>query len=164
MIKQKSISFFGVIAVVLMMISCSSNEQSATTGWNYNDPNNGGFEVIPYDEQETGPGLVLIEGGTFVMGRTEQDIHYDWSNQPHRTTVPSFYMDMTEVRNIDYLEYMHWLKRVYGDENPRIIQKALPDSLVWREKLSFNEPYVDYYLRHPAYRDYPVVGVNWLQA
>jgi hypothetical protein len=23
---------------------------------------------------------------------------------------------------------------------------------------------VDYYLRHPAYRDYPVVGVNWLQA
>jgi sulfatase modifying factor 1 len=23
---------------------------------------------------------------------------------------------------------------------------------------------VEYYLRHPAYRDYPVVGVNWLQA
>ncbi len=164
MIKQKSISFFGVLAVVLMMISCTSHDQSPTTGWNYNDPENGGFEVIPYEEQETGPGLVLIEGGTFVMGRTEQDIHYDWSNQPHRTTVPTFYMDMTEVRNIDYIEYLHWLKRVYGDENPRIIQKALPDSLVWREKTSYNEPYVDYYLRHPAYRDYPVVGVNWLQA
>ncbi len=164
MIKRKSISFFGVLAVMLMMISCSSNEQSATTGWAYNDPDNGGFEVIPYEEQETGPGLVLIEGGTFVMGRTEQDVMYDWSNQPRRTTVPSFYMDMTEVRNIDYLEYMHWLKRVYNDENPRIIQKALPDSLVWRAKMSFNEPYVDYYLRHPAYRDYPVVGVNWLQA
>jgi formylglycine-generating enzyme required for sulfatase activity len=26
------------------------------------------------------------------------------------------------------------------------------------------EPYVEYYLRHPAYRDYPVVGINWLQA
>jgi hypothetical protein len=36
--------------------------------------------------------------------------------------------------------------------------------LVWRSKLAFNEPYVEYYLRHPAYRDYPVVGVNWLQA
>jgi len=164
MIKRKSISFFGILAVVLMMISCSSHEQSATTGWAYNDPDNGGFEVIPYEEQETGPGLVLIEGGTFVMGRTEQDVHYDWSNQPRRITVPSFYMDMTEVRNIDYLEYVHWLKRVYNDENPRLIQKALPDSLVWRQKLSYNEPYVDYYLRHPAYRDYPVVGVNWLQA
>ena len=69
-------------------------------------------QVAPYEEQETGPGLVLIEGGTFVMGRTEQDVHYDWSNQPRRATVPSFYMDMTEVRNLDYLEYMHWLKRV----------------------------------------------------
>ncbi len=163
MIKQRSISFLALIAVIFLMMSCAK-EQSATTGWAYNDPNNGGFEVVPYEEQETGPGLVLIEGGTFVMGRTEQDIHYDWSNQPRRITVPSFYMDMTEVRNIDYLEYMHWLNRVYADENPRIIQKALPDSLVWRQKLAYNEPYVDYYLRHPAYRNYPVVGVNWLQA
>ena len=30
--------------------------------------------------------------------------------------------------------------------------------------MAYNEPYVDYYLRHPSYRDYPVVGVNWLQA
>jgi formylglycine-generating enzyme required for sulfatase activity len=30
--------------------------------------------------------------------------------------------------------------------------------------MAFNENYVEYYLRHPAYRDYPVVGVNWLQA
>ncbi|MGB1031046.1 MAG: SUMF1/EgtB/PvdO family nonheme iron enzyme, partial [Flavobacteriales bacterium] len=38
------------------------------------------------------------------------------------------------------------------------------DTLVWREKMEYNEPYVEYYLRHPAYRDYPVVGVNWLQS
>ena len=30
--------------------------------------------------------------------------------------------------------------------------------------MAYNEPLVNYYLRHPAYRDYPVVGVNWLQA
>ncbi|MGZ4082766.1 MAG: gliding motility lipoprotein GldJ, partial [Bacteroidia bacterium] len=47
---------------------------------------------------------------------------------------------------------------------PEVFFKALPDTLVWREKLAYNEPYVDYYLRHPAYRDYPVVGVSWLQA
>jgi gliding motility-associated lipoprotein GldJ len=164
MTHRKNLFVFGALLGIAMVFSSCGSEQSPTTGWAYNDPGNGGFDVVPYEEQETGPGLVLIEGGTFVMGRTEQDINYDWNNQPRRVTVPSFYMDMTEVRNLDYLEYMHWLNRVYADENPRIIQKALPDTLVWRTKLGYNEPMVEYYLRHPAYRDYPVVGVNWLQA
>jgi gliding motility-associated lipoprotein GldJ len=30
--------------------------------------------------------------------------------------------------------------------------------------LAYNEPYVENYFRHPAYSDYPVVGVNWEQA
>jgi len=164
MTHRKNLFVFGALLGIAMVFSSCGSEQSPTTGWAYNDPGNGGFDVVPYEEQETGPGLVLIEGGTFVMGRTEQDINYDWNNQPRRVTVPSFYMDMTEVRNLDYLEYMHWLNRVYADENPRIIQKALPDTLVWRTKLGYNEPMVEYYFRHPAYRDYPVVGVNWLQA
>jgi sulfatase modifying factor 1 len=36
--------------------------------------------------------------------------------------------------------------------------------LVWRRPLSYNEPYVNNYLRHPAFQDYPVVGVTWDQA
>ena len=47
----------------------SSGNVSSTTGWEYNNPENGGFEVRSAVEQETGPGLVLIEGGTFTMGR-----------------------------------------------------------------------------------------------
>ena len=152
-----------LLAFVVVFTSCG-HEQSATTGWNYNDKKNGGFEVVPYEEQETGPGLVLIEGGTFTMGRTEQDVNYDWNNQPRRITVSSFYIDQTEVRNIDYLEYLYWLNRVYKLDYPRIVQKALPDTLVWRKKLAYNESLTELYLRHPAYRDYPVVGVNWLQA
>lgn len=138
-------------------------EISPTTGWEYNNPDNGGFEVIPYVEQETGPGLVLIEGGTFVMGRTEQDVMFEWNNIPRRVSVSTFYMDQTEVSNVAYLEYLFWLQRIFN-EYPRIYMKALPDTLVWREKLAYNEPLVDYYLRHPAYRDYPVVGVSWVQA
>jgi gliding motility-associated lipoprotein GldJ len=30
--------------------------------------------------------------------------------------------------------------------------------------MAYNEPYVQYYFRHPSYNDYPVVGVSWLQA
>ncbi len=40
----------------------------------------------------------------------------------------------------------------------------MPDSLVWRRPMGYNEPYVQYYFRHPSYNEYPVVGVSWLQA
>jgi gliding motility-associated lipoprotein GldJ len=154
------------IAAVGMMIisSCNSYEKSGATSWNYNDEKNGGFESVPYVEQETGPGLVLIEGGTFTMGRTEQDVVQDWDNIPRRATVASFYIDETEISNEYYREYVYWLERVFGTDYPEVARKALPDTLVWRDRLAFNEPYVELYYRHPAYKDYPVVGVNWLQA
>ena len=151
------------LLVVAVLGSCSQ-ERSPVTGWAYNDPANGGFEKPPYEEQETGPGLVLIEGGSFAMGRTEQDVTYEWNNTARRVTVSSFYMDETEVSNLSYVEYLYWTQKVFGPTWPDIYYKALPDTLVWREKLAYNEPFVEYYLRHPAYRDYPVVGVNWLQA
>ncbi|TAL61916.1 MAG: gliding motility lipoprotein GldJ [Bacteroidetes bacterium] len=158
----KAALLFGSIA---FLASCGT-ETSPITGWNYNDASNGGFEVLPYAEQETGPGLVLIEGGTFTMGRVEQDVNYDWNTIPKRVTISSFYIDETEIRNLDYLEYLHWLNRIYAADEIfyEIYKRALPDTLVWRSRLAYNEPYVDYYLRHPAYRDYPVVGVNWIQA
>ncbi|HHW58894.1 MAG TPA: SUMF1/EgtB/PvdO family nonheme iron enzyme, partial [Bacteroidales bacterium] len=134
------------------------------TGWVYNDPNWGGFEVAPYEEQETGPGLVLVTGGTFVMGRTEQDVTYQWDNVPRRVSVSSFYMDMAEVANVDYREYIYWLSRVFGTDYPEVVNKALPDTLVWLSRLGYNDPFVEYYFRHPAYNFYPVVGVNWRQA
>ncbi len=149
--------------MAILLVSCAE-ERSPVSGWAYNDPQNGGFEKVPYEEQETGPGLVLIEGGTFTMGRIEHDVTYEWNNVPRRVTVSSFYMDETEVSNFSYLEYLYWTARVFGPTWPDVYYKALPDTLVWREKLAYNEPYVEYYLRHPAYRDYPVVGVNWLQA
>lgn len=152
-----------MIAGALVFTSCSK-EKSSVTGWDYNNEKNGGFEKTPYEEQETGPGLILIEGGTFAMGRTEQDITIDWDNIPRRVTVSSFYMDETEISNLHYREYLYWLDRVFGTDYPEVYKRALPDTLVWRSKVGFNEPYVELYLRHPAYSDYPVVGVNWLQA
>lgn len=143
--------------------SCKKTKSSAT-GWNYNDKKNGGFQVFEDVEQITGPGLVLIEGGTFVMGAMEQDLTYDMDNLERRVTVASYYMDETEVANVHYLEYLYWTSRVFGQDYPEVYRKALPDTLVWRNPLSYNEPYVNYYLRHPAYQYYPVVGVNWVQA
>lgn len=152
-----------LLAALFGLASCSK-ETSSVTGWNYNDSDNGGFEFYgDYYEQETGPGLVLVEGGTFIMGRTDQDVMSEWDNFPRQVTVSSFYMDETEVKNIDYREFLYWLKRVFVSY-PQVHKDALPDTLVWRSPLAYNEPFVEYYFRHPAYQSYPVVGVNWLQA
>jgi sulfatase modifying factor 1 len=160
--KKRSIAILALMGAFLLPTGCKK-EKSAVTGWNYNNAKWGGFESYDYAGQETGPGLVLVEGGTFTMGSSEQDVLYDHNNVERRVTVPSFYMDATETSNQHYLEYLHWLGRVFVDF-PEVYIEALPDTLCWRDKGAFNEPYVEYYLRHPAYKDYPVVGVNWLQA
>ena len=155
---------FLAMALMTMLSSCKK-EASPTTGWNYNDAKNGGFEVAPFEEQETGPGLVFIEGGTFVMGAMEEDVMKDWNNNPRRVSVASFYMDECEISNLDYREYLYWLERVFIPQDLKVVyDNALPDENVWRERLGYNEPDVEYYFRHPAYNTYPVVGVNWLQA
>jgi gliding motility-associated lipoprotein GldJ len=136
---------------------------SNSTGWNYNDPKFGGFEVKQVREQETGPGLIFVEGGVFVMGRSAEDLHFDWNNAPRRVTVDSYYIDEVEVSNLDYRAYIHWIKKVYADY-PGVYNNALPDTLVWRKPLGYNEPLINTYFRHPAYNDYPVVGVSWRQA
>lgn len=159
-----------IVLLAALVTSCgifggkkNKNKTSRTTGWAYNSEETGNIPYIDDFEQEAGPGLTFIQGGTFVMGRVEQDVMYHWDNYPRRVTVASFYMDETEVANQDYREYTHWLQRVYPEDRKRI-EEALPDSSVWRSELAYNEPYVQNYFRHPAYSEYPVVGVTWEQA
>jgi gliding motility-associated lipoprotein GldJ len=130
---------FNLFAIsALFVVSCSTEyETSNITGWDYNNPKNGGFQKVPYAEQETGPGLILIEGGTFTMGRVEQDITMENHNIPRRVTVSSFYMDETEITNYNWCEYLYWINRTYTDF-PMIYKKALPDTLAWREKMGNN--------------------------
>ena len=160
-----------VLALTIVSTSCkkssSSKNSSRATGWQINS-REGGFQYnTDYKEQETSPGLVFVEGGTFTKGRVQDDVMHDWNNSPNQQHVQSFYMDETEVTNAMYMEYLDWIKRVYppSDENFRAIYHgALPDTLVWRNRLGFNEVMTENYLRHPAYGEYPVVGVSWIQA
>ncbi len=162
--KRKNIFTILIITLSVIFITGScAYERSSITGWDYNNPRNGGMQKTPYPEQETGPGLILIEGGTFTMGRVEQDVTLENHNVPRRVTISSFYMDETEISNFHWCEYLYWVGRTYTDY-PMIYKKALPDTLAWREKTANNEAYVEYYLRHPSFRDYPVVGVSWIQA
>ncbi|GAA4805436.1 gliding motility lipoprotein GldJ [Litoribaculum gwangyangense] len=169
--KVVAIKIFLVLAIMVSSTSCkkssSSKNSSRATGWDINS-REGGFQYnTDFKEQETSPGLVFIEGGTFTKGRVQDDVMHDWNNSPNQQHVQSFYMDETEVTNAMYMEYLDWIKRVYppSDENFRAIYHgALPDTLVWRNRLGFNEVMTENYLRHPGYGEYPVVGVSWIQA
>jgi gliding motility-associated lipoprotein GldJ len=152
--------------MIIGFASCSkkSSSKSASrgTGWDVDSK-----RVSSAKKQEAGPGLIFVEGGTFTMGKVEDDVMHDWNNTPTQQHVQSFYMDETEVTNFMYLEYLDWLKNVFPpteDIYEHIYEGASPDTLVWRNRLGYNETMTNNYLRHPAYASYPVVGVNWIQA
>ena len=162
--------YLAALVAVLSLISCGSKSSSTSslTGWSLNDPRTGGFELNQnYRGQETPPGMVLIEGGTFTMGKVQDDVMYDWNTAPVQMQVRSFYLDEAEVTNLEYVFYLQWLEKVFPPSDPNfkhIYTSALPDTLVWRNTLGNNELLTEGYLRHPAYANYPVVGVSWLQA
>ncbi len=94
------------------------------------------------------------EGFAFIpMGKTTID--------GDTVSVQAFFMSKTEVTNKDYREYLFDLKL---NGQLEAYQKALPDTLQWRDKLAYNEPFVEFYFRHPAYSDYPVVNISREQA
>jgi formylglycine-generating enzyme len=157
-----------VLFVAIISVSCKkgggkSSSKSSVTGWKYNEKKLGNFNVAKVKYPKAGPGLVFVQGGSFVMGAKDEDVMGDWNNVPRRVTVPSFFIDETEVANVHYREYLYWLDNVFKDDE-NVKRAALPDTLVWREELAYNEPYVEYYFRFPSYNFYPVVGVNWRQA
>ena len=158
---------FIVFAAFLLVACGGRSNMSRATGWGINSKE-GGFQYnIEFEEQENGPGLVFIEGGTFTKGQVQDDVLHDWNNTPTQQHVMSFYIDETEVTNLMYMEFLDWLETVFPLSEPRyrlIYEGALPDTLVWRNTLGYMEELTTNYLRHPAYAEYPVVGINWLQA
>ena len=165
---NKIMVFQLMLSIILIagMTSCSkkssSKNSSRATGWNVDSK-----KGLSNKKQEAGPGLIFVEGGTFTMGKVQDDVMHDWNNAATQQHVQSFYMDETEVTNFMYLEYLDWLKMVFppSEENYKnIYEGASPDTLVWRNRLGYNETMTNNYLRHPSYAEYPVVGVNWIQA
>jgi len=169
--KNLALQLFIGVLLTSLLISCNKsrdyNNSSRATGWKMN-AKEGGFQYDPKtEEQETGPGLVFVEGGTYTMGRVQDDPMRDWNNSPNQQHVMSFYMDETEVTNLMYMEYLNWVKELFPpteEKYRKIYEGAWPDTLVWRNRLGYNEVMTNNYLRHPAYANYPVVGVSWLQA
>lgn len=73
-----------------------------------------------------------------------------------------FYFDKTEVSNVNWREYTNWNMRTYGGNSNEYIN-SLPDTTVWVSGKIDNQPYLTHYFSHPAYNNYPVVGITYEQ-
>ena len=170
MINLKKFRLLSAIGLCVLFISCNNtrnyDKTSRATGIDITGKKGPAF-LKDFVDETPGPGLIAVQGGTFTMGQVREDVMHEWNNTPTQQHVQSFYMDETEVTNNMYLQYLYWLKQKFPPSNKNyanIYKGALPDTLVWRNPLGFNESMVKNYLRHPSYSRYPVVGVNWIQA
>ena len=159
-----------VVLTTLLLANCNKNNDSKSrlTGLSFNDPNNGNFIKGKYDSKQKPPlGMVAIEGGSYTMGQVQDDVMFDWNTTPRKMHVRSFFMDEAEVTNSEYFLYVQYMKNVFNPAEEKyrhIYNSVLPDTLVWRKSLGNTDILSENYFRHPAYADYPVVGVSWIQA
>lgn len=182
------IKFLSFILVLLLIASCAprsaqsrsaqqapppkGSSVSTATGWTYQNENfsggtgyaSSGFAAQENYKPQIPAGMVVIEGGTFMMGEKTDMITAPRDNLPRRVTVGSFYMDQYEVSNLMWREYTHWMDVVFGEVAPRLVQNAHPNVDKASDPMTYNEPYYDRYYSHPAFNHYPVVGVTWEQA
>ncbi|MEE2801711.1 MAG: gliding motility lipoprotein GldK [Bacteroidota bacterium] len=91
--------FFVLIAVAVFVASCGKGDRGMVVGAK-------GKKWHP----EKPYGMTLIPGGAFIMGKSDDDIAAT-RNAPAKTvTVPSFYMDETEITNAEYRQFTNWVR------------------------------------------------------
>ena len=251
---------FGLLVVASLVAACSGGAVGEVVGASTYD---GYTPITPY-------GMNYIHMGSYTMGNTDNDIAFGHASPAKTVSVPSFYIDDTEISNAEYRQFVWWVRdsialtllaengaedyytedeetgdpilnwnarinwqgeeeaeyleemfvaegdRYYGSkqldvsalnyeyywvdytdasvrlERDRIVDyvnkkgqstprayhnsrakyiikeivNVYPDTLVWIHDFtySYNDAMSENYFWHPAYDDYPLVGVTWGQA
>jgi hypothetical protein len=109
-------------------------------------------------------GILVLLFSCSLQKKIDSTNYHQLTTPPNGVKVDSnLYCDQTEIANIYWLEYLYWVGRVYG-RNSSQFRAAFPDTSVWIHKDSCLIILSEYYLRPPAYHDYPLVGVSQKQA
>lgn len=83
---------------------------------------------------------------------------------PKSFRIHPFYIQKSEVSNLEYRTFLADSASAFFKENKITAKWAHPDTNVWLSDDSYTLPFVSYYFQHPAYNEYPVVGVSQFQA
>jgi gliding motility-associated lipoprotein GldK len=169
----------GLVAILLLpscglfkkkgMASDKSNRKGEVTGAIDRKP---WVQKLPID-------MVPIQGGTFWMGQSDEDIAFTNSSDNKQITISEFYMDKYEVSNNKYRQFLQAVedpnKSLITNTNaPETAMQApkfdiatlKPDTTLWKKSYAYHygDPLMDFYFDHPAFDNYPVVGVSYDQA
>jgi formylglycine-generating enzyme required for sulfatase activity len=112
--------------------------------------------------------LILLFGCILLSCKSKQPQYDVVRKTPKQALIPpgtiwlrdNLFMDETETRNLDYLEFLSWTMQHHSAEYHHLI----PDTLCWTHTKFGSRSNTFYYLRHPAYLDYPLVGISYQQA
>ncbi len=106
--------YIALAAIVTFLFSCNSSDRGELVGakgkkW---------FPEKPY-------GMTLVPGGSFIMGKSDDDF-VAVNDAPTKTvTVRSFYMDETEITNAEYRQFVEWVR----DSTVRLKLAVLADEV-----------------------------------
>jgi sulfatase modifying factor 1 len=119
------------------------------------------FDLL-YDEY-------FLQGSDQYYNRRQYDtrklnFRYWWLNFDAAASKESRDSEFGETNSLNQLHSV----RGHSDRSQFVVEETIniyPDTLVWVRDFTygFNEPLADYFW-HPAYDNYPVVGVTWSQA
>lgn len=115
-------------------------------------------------KQSIPSGMVLVPGGSCIIGQVDEDITSSKVNPNRLITVGSFYMDTTEITN---LQYRRFIDALLKDPNHTldedfIMNNLYPDMKVWTQDIKHTmADHMLAYFSHPTFNDYPVVGITW---
>ncbi|MDX2282923.1 MAG: SUMF1/EgtB/PvdO family nonheme iron enzyme [Bacteroidia bacterium] len=135
-----------------------------------------GVSDRPEWDQYQPMGMVYIPPGSFHMGQNDQDVPYSQIAHRRQITISAFYMDETEITNNEYRQFLYGASDGESSPaqesgaidtiNPIYAEIIVPDTTVWLRDFvyAYNEPLMENYFWHPAFDEYPVVGVNWYAA
>lgn len=168
---MKNKLFFNKLLVVLLLSALGAGMQSCIFGKKKGD--NGELVGVPgreWDAQTIPYGMVVVPPGTFHMGQADEDITSSKINLNKQITIGGFFMDDTEITNNEYRQFINYM--LSGQDTSgnwsegEVMDQLYPDTTVWMTDFTYHmgDPLVQYYYIHPAYDDYPVVGVNWFAA
>ncbi len=117
--------------------------------------------TVPY-------GMTTCPSGTFHMGQADQDVPASQINLNKQVTIGGFYMDETEITNNEYRQFIDVMLKdsVQALTLEYIMTELYPDTAVWVRDFAHHmgDPMMEYYYAHPAFDEYPVVGVDWFAA
>jgi Ca-activated chloride channel family protein len=89
-----------LIFCLTLLFACGGSSRESKESWDYDSADNGGFKQVPYDEQETGSGPVIVDGGNFTEGK-QDNLNTEEYNRIHENEFKNALQDPLSTFSID---------------------------------------------------------------